>query len=184
MGSEPSGVRRVTDSSPNRRALRSLVALAVVVTLILLDASRPPHVVVPASAPDSVFSAERAMGHVRAIAERPHPPGSADHLRVRQYLEAELRRLRLEPVVQTATAVSTRFAVAGRVENVMARVAGAEPGSGAVLLAAHYDGVAAGPGAGDDASGTAVILETLRALLAGPRPRHDVIALITDGEEA
>jgi hypothetical protein len=174
----------VTPTQASRRPLGALAALVIVVALILFDVSRSPSAVVPASAPDSVFSAERAMEHVRAIAERPHPPGSADHLRVRQYLEAELRRRGLEPVLQTATAVGTRFAVAGRVENVLARAMGTEPGSGAVLLVAHYDGVAAGPAAGDDASGTAVVLETLRALLAGPRPRHDVIVLLTDGEEA
>jgi hypothetical protein len=49
---------------------------------------------------------------------------------------------------------------------------------------AHYDGVEAGPAAGDDAAGSAAILETLRALRAGPQLRHDVIAVFTDGEEA
>jgi hypothetical protein len=49
---------------------------------------------------------------------------------------------------------------------------------------AHYDGVGGGPAAGDDAAGTAAILETVRALRAGPQLAHDVIVLITDGEEA
>jgi hypothetical protein len=49
---------------------------------------------------------------------------------------------------------------------------------------AHYDGVGGGPAAGDDAAGTAAILETARALRAGPPLAHDIIVLITDGEEA
>jgi hypothetical protein len=49
---------------------------------------------------------------------------------------------------------------------------------------AHYDGVAGGPAAGDDAAGTAAVLETARALRAGPQLAHDVMIVITDGEEA
>ena len=41
-----------------------------------------------------------------------------------------------------------------------------------------------GPGAGDNASGVAVVLETLRAIKAGPLLDRDVIVLIDDGEEA
>ena len=44
--------------------------------------------------------------------------------------------------------------------------------------------MAAGPGASDDGSGVATILETIRALKASPgTARHPVIALFTDGEE-
>jgi len=46
--------------------------------------------------------------------------------------------------------------------------------------------VAAGPGAGDDGSGVAILLETIRALKArgGASGSHPVVALFTDGEEA
>jgi len=37
--------------------------------------------------------------------------------------------------------------------------------------------------AGDDGAGTVAILETLRALRAGPPLKNDVIALLTDAEE-
>ena len=52
------------------------------------------------------------------------------------------------------------------------------------MLCAHYDSVPEGPGASDDAAGVAVVLETLRALKAGPPLDRDVIALFTDGEES
>jgi hypothetical protein len=105
---------------------------------------------------------------------------------VREYLIEELAALGLQPRVHEATGVGTRYRVAGRVWNVLARVPGREAaGNGqAVVLMAHYDGVGASPAAGDDAAGSAVLLETLRALRAGPPLRNDVIALFTDGEEA
>ena len=57
-------------------------------------------------------------------------------------------------------------------------------GKKALMLCAHYDSVPEGPGASDDAAGVAVVLETLRALKAGPPLDRDVIALLTDGEES
>ena len=49
---------------------------------------------------------------------------------------------------------------------------------------AHYDSVYRAPGAGDDASGVASILEMVRALKHCPPIQRDVIVLFTDGEEA
>jgi hypothetical protein len=143
-----------------------------------------PPAPVPASAPATEFSAERALAHVREIAQRPHPIGSPDNARVRDYIVAQLRALGVEPQVQEATAVGTRYQEAGFVRNVLARLPGRTPGGQAVVLMAHYDGVAGGPAAGDDGAGTAAILETVRALRAGPQLLHDVMVVITDGEEA
>ena len=168
---------------PVRPSLGTAVITAALTAGFLAFAAKGPPRPVPATAADSVFSAERAMRHVRAIAERPHPPASADHARVRDYLVAELDALGVEPQIQRTTALGTRFQEAGRVENVLARLPGTKPGS-AILLAAHYDGVGAAPGAGDDASGSSVLLETLRALKAGAPLEHDVIVLFTDLEEA
>jgi hypothetical protein len=151
--------------------------------LLVRYASVPPAVV-PASAPATEFSAERALAHVRAIAQRPHAIGSPDNTRVREYVIGQLRSLGLEPQVQEATGVGTRYPEVGYVRNVLARLPGRTPGGQAVVLMAHYDGVAGGPAAGDDAAGTAAVLETLRALRAGPPLAHDVMVVITDGEEA
>ena len=141
-----------------------------------------PGGVVPESAPAAQFSAERAMRHVREIARAPHPVGSAEHARVRDYLLAQLSALGLEPTVQKTVGLLADYGVAGTVENVLARKRGSAAGP-AVLLAAHYDSVPAGPGAGDDGAGAACLLETARALAAGPALRHDVIFLFSDGEE-
>ena len=164
---------------------RTLTGAALIVAALaaISNARRPPSPR-PASAPVTEFSAERALQHVRVIAQRPHPVGSDDHARVREYLLGQLQRLGTDVHVQDTIAVGTVYAVAGRVRNVVARLRGTQSGAPAVLLATHYDGVTAGPAAGDAGSGVAAILETIRALHAGPPLRNDVIALITDAEEA
>src|SRR5919202_6024012 len=142
---------------------------------------------VPASAPPTEFSSERALEHVRAIAREPHPMGSPENEAARDYLLEELSALGLEPEVQRATAVtccSHRGAFgAGTPENVLARLEGTAKGGKAFLVTAHYDSVSTGPGASDDGAGVAAMLETIRALKAGPPLKNDVIFLFTDGEE-
>ena len=140
------------------------------------------------TAPVTEFSAERAMAHVRQLARAPRPPGSDGHREAMVYIMARIAAMGVEPRIQGTTGIGTRYPVAGQVRNILARIPGTRPttrrGRGAVLLMAHYDGVAAGPAAGDDASGVAVLLETLRAIRQGPLLANDVIALFTDSEES
>jgi hypothetical protein len=170
-------------STTPRRVVGTVAGLLVLCTLLVRRAAEPPNPL-PATAAPTEFSAERAFAHVREIAQRPHPVGSADNARVRDYVLGRLRALGLEPQVQEATGVGTRYPEAGYVRNILARVPGRRLGGQAVVLMAHYDGVAGGPAAGDDAAGTAAVLETVRALRAGPPLAHDVMVVITDGEEA
>lgn len=172
-------------SRPSAAALAtalSLVAILAIAAALVVRAARPPAPL-PRTAPDTVFSAERALVHVRQIARRPHPAGSADNARVRSYLLRELEALGARPTVQEATGVSTRGPRAARVHNVVARIPGTSGRREAVLLVAHYDGVGAGPAAADDGAGVATLLETVRALRAGRPLAHDVIVLLTDAEE-
>jgi hypothetical protein len=125
------------------------------------------------------------MRHVAEIAVRPHAIGMPDHARVRDYLVSQLTALGLQPQVQQTTAISTRYRVAGHVQNILARIAGADSTGKAVLVMSHYDGVEAGPSAADDGAGAAALLETVRAVRAQKIPlAHNVIVLLTDGEEA
>ena len=102
---------------------------------------------------------------------------------MRDYLVSQLTALGATPEVQRATGVTPRYEVAGTVENIVARLKGTSGAADAVALAAHYDSVCAGPGAGDDGAGVAGLLETLRALRAGPALRNDILIVLTDGEE-
>jgi hypothetical protein len=157
----------------------ALVAALVVVGVTPLGVSPPA----PERSAADVFSAGRAMLLLREIAAAPRPIGSGGAARARDALVAELDALHLTPHVQTASAVSAQSGrVAGTVRNVVARLPGRDP-SRAVLLVAHYDSVPVAAGAADDGGGVVTLLETARALAAGPRPRNDVIFLFTDGEE-
>jgi hypothetical protein len=168
-----------------RSGRRGPLTLALLVLMVALSSSRAalPRAV-PANAADTAFSSGRAMGTVVEIARAPHPTGSPEHTRVRDYLVDRMRSLGLEPEVQTATSVIERgtAARAATVRNVTARIPGTAS-TGAVLITAHYDSREIAPGAGDDASGVATVLEAVRALRAGAPLRNDVIVLLTDSEE-
>jgi Peptidase family M28 len=77
----------------------------------------------------------------------------------------------------------------GRVqlENVIARRRGPQSTSDAIVVMAHRDNTGAGPGANDNASGTAALLELARAYAAPaapprpPDPNHTIVFLSTDG---
>jgi hypothetical protein len=162
--------------------LLAVLAAAVVFVLAWPPAAPPP--VIPASAEAGAFSAERARVHLRELTRSPRPIGSAAHAEVRAYLLDALRQLGLDPELQHATGVrrSGDTIRAAALVNIVARLPGVAS-SGAIVLLAHYDSVPNSPGAGDAGNGVAAILETVRALRAGPPMRNDVIVLITDAEE-
>lgn len=161
----------------------ALVLLAL--ALLLVVVRRQPPAPRDAGAPAAEFSAGRARQVLQALVGdgQPHPVGSLANDQVRSRVMAVLSGLGYKPEVQEGFACHYRSAVCGRVRNVLARLPGREPGR-AVLLASHYDSVPAGPGAADDLTGVAAVLEIARILKAGPPPRNTVLLLIDDGEEA
>ncbi|WP_147448827.1 M20/M25/M40 family metallo-hydrolase [Corallococcus terminator] len=157
----------------------------LLLTVLKLWDLAPPRVV-GAEAPPEQFSAERARIDIEALTRAPRPSGSPAHREARAYLLRRLSELGLKGEVQSTSVVGTWWGLpydAAHVDNVMVRLPGTDP-TGAVLLMAHYDSVPHSPGAGDDASGVAVLLETLRALKTTGAPRNDIIVLFTDAEEA
>jgi hypothetical protein len=74
-------------------------------------------------------------------------------------------------------------ALGGRTANVIATLKGTVNPELIYVISSHYDSVAAGPGADDDSSGTAALLETARLLSGRPQPATIVFASFT-GEEA
>jgi hypothetical protein len=166
------------------KRIGTVIGLFVLCAWSILRVARPPAPVA-ATAPDTVFSAERAMRHVEAIAQRPHALGMPDHDQVRDYIIAQLAAMGLRSQVQQVTGIGTRYQEAGRVQNVLAWLPGSDPKGKGLLLVAHYDGVGAGPAAADDGAGCAALLETLRALRARKTPlAHDLFVLFSDGEES
>ena len=169
--------------------MKKSTAQIIVIGLILVGVligmtslSRPK--LIPASAPATEFSAERAMEDVTAISQAPHPPGSAEIETVRSYILAQLEAMGLSPEVQDTTSVVSRGSSAEvtSIKNIIAVIPGSKP-SQAILLDAHYDTRAMTPGASDCSSCVATVLETARVILAGPALQNDVILLFTDNEE-
>jgi peptidase M28-like protein len=161
------------------------VGLAVALLAIAWVAARPvvPPEIVPASAPETAFSAERAMRELRVVAREPHPAGSAAQAQVRDYIVEQAATLGLHAEVQRRRGVESLWTDwVGTVENVIVRVPGTNP-TGDVLITAHYDSFPGAPGAADDGVSIAAMLETMRALAAGPPLRNDVVFLFTDAEE-
>ena len=144
-----------------------------------------------------MYSTQRAMRHVEKIAKAPHPMGSAEHKRVQKYIVAELVKLGLDTRVESSSTIQTARSgqVIAWVENIVAvrranrpnkrqtsRKSETEAIRKPIVIMAHYDSHATGPGAGDDASGCAAILECLRAVKL-EQLMTDVWVVITDGEE-
>ena len=161
-----------------------LVAL-VSATWIALRQGSPPDAVAD-TAPPTEFSAQRAVRHLDVIAAEPRFVASPGHAATRAYLIEQITALGLAPVVQTTTS-ALRFPGApsfdaGSVHNVLTRIPGTNS-TGAIALNAHYDGGATGPAAADCGACVASLLETLRALNAGPPLMNDVIFVFSDAEE-
>jgi hypothetical protein len=152
------------------QAIVVFVAIAAAV-FATIDQTLPPDAL-PASAPATEFSAERAIEHIKVIATESRRSGSPGYENARDYVMSELTALGLTPEIQSATGV----------ENIITRIVGAESQE-AILLVAHLDS-RGGPGATDDGNGVAVLLETARALQAGPSLRNSIILLFTDQEES
>jgi hypothetical protein len=161
----------------------TLIALLALAALTFW-AERPPAPR-PSDAPADVFSAYRAA---RVLVElvgsgNPHPLASSADQRIREQLVQSLNALGIATELQEGWACDVNLAC-GRVVNIIGHIDGTEPQSAGVLLAAHYDSVPAGPGAGDDGIGVASILEIARVLKQQPEARHPITLLIDEGEEA
>jgi hypothetical protein len=178
---QPAAPASPAETRPSPFASIVLVVLFALAAVLALRGSQPPAAL-DASAPADAFSAQRARDVLARILgdEAPHPTGSPANAAVRDRIVAEFARLGLEAKVQRRFVCGA--ANCADVENIVARLPGAARGN-AVLLSTHYDSVAAGPGASDDGAGVAALIETTRALKAGPRLPHDVVLLVNDGEE-
>ncbi|MGK0495556.1 MAG: hypothetical protein ACJAU2_001948, partial [Maribacter sp.] len=133
--------------------------------------------------PNTEFSTDRALIHVKTISQEPHGVGFDGHEKVKNYIIAELNTLGLETSVQQGYTAGD-WANLSKADNILARIKGTQEGK-ALLLLTHYDSSPhSSLGASDAGSGVATILEGTRAFLAqNKQPKNDIIILITDAEE-
>ena len=170
-----------------------LKTLLILVFLAFMLALAYRQTMAPAERPDSGLDFAALEGHVAVIAARPHPMGSAANREVRDYITGYFESLGLATEVQKTTVVyrhpfrsSDRTTIAN-VENIIARLPGRNSetagGKNDLVLMSHYDSRPLTFGAADAASGTASLMEVARIMTSGPVPAHDVVFLVTDGEE-
>ncbi|OGR66360.1 MAG: hypothetical protein A2X30_10580 [Elusimicrobia bacterium GWB2_63_16] len=133
----------------------------------------------------SAFSAERMAGDARHLAALPggRSPGTPGHRRAGDFIEAAFKKAGLKPF----GASPLRAGPPGR-ENIVGMIKGTSRPDEYVVLCAHYDhlpqaGGETFPGADDNASGVALLLELARHYAAAP-PARSVIFAAFDGEEA
>ena len=156
----------------------------------------------------AVFSEQALTGHVATLASPAFEGrgiGTAGIERAAEYVAAQFKSAGLVPAGD-ANAYLQRFTTTrtpdGTVRT-LANVLGAIPGTEAawagqsVLVTAHYDHLGLGwpdprkgdegrlhPGADDNASGVAVLLELARVLAADAHPRRTIVFAAFTGEEA
>ncbi|HJW92231.1 MAG TPA: M20/M25/M40 family metallo-hydrolase [Thermoanaerobaculia bacterium] len=152
--------------------------LVLVVLLIRWQGPAPKA----ANAPPHEFSAARAFGIEQQLFAGlgPHPIGSPAAAIVRTRILGVLQSLGYETHVEESFACDAH-AECGTVRNVIAHEPGM-PSRPAILLLAHYDSVPAGPGASDDGTGVATLLEIARAV-RGESFRNPLLIVFTEGEE-
>jgi Peptidase family M28 len=167
----------------NRGLMIAAGGVAVLLAVTLL-AYRTPAPLGP-TVPPATFSASRAQTILKELVgdDAPHPIGSAANLKLRGLIVNRLTAMGYTAELQTGLSCND-FGECGTPTNIIATYGGDPAGKDAVLLAAHYDSVPAGPGASDDGVGVANLLEIARILTLLPARRHPVVLLVTDGEEA
>jgi hypothetical protein len=172
-------------SATGPRTLAVTLALVAAVWLATLGAERTPAPR-PLDAAPTQFAGQRARALLQGLVgdNVPHPLGSPANAQLRARILAALLALGLAPELQGGVTVCTGYGVCGMPINILARIQGSDTSSDrAILLCAHYDSVGAGPGASDNGSGVAALLEIARILQQLPRPRQSIILLFDDGEE-
>ncbi|MCI0657264.1 MAG: M28 family metallopeptidase, partial [Acidobacteria bacterium] len=147
-------------------------------TAALLGCQRGPH--------EDLLVRERLYQHVDRLAREigPRPTGSFGEARAREYILKTLTEAgvaaREEPL--QVTRISDTTDLVADSANVIGILEGQD--SGAILVGAHHDSRNAQcPGASDDASGVAVLLETARGMAQRPR-RHTLVFASFTGEES
>ena len=171
------------DATQSSGSILSAIVILALILFLSLEGLRPPAPQ-PITASPTEFSAERAREILyRLVGDGiPHPTGSPQNDVVRGRVMDEFSKLGYQPAVQQGFGCD-EYGDCATVKNVVARLDGSEPAD-AVLMAAHYDSVAAGPGAFDDGAGAAAVLECARVFRSLPQPKHSIIFLVDDGEEA
>lgn len=144
-------------------AIVGAVALAVFAAFYFMTVvpGRPHGGALPAATGEEAALAPRLQRHIVSIASTPHNLRHYAALEsAARYIEQELRSFGYKPIAQV-------FQAEGKaVRNIEAEIEPADPARarGTVVLGAHYDSFGDAPGANDNGTGTAALIELARLL--------------------
>jgi len=178
--------RGFTERPINARTVRGtwlLVALPLLLAAFTVGQPQP----LPAPALPPAFDGETATALAEELA-RDYPdrsPGTAGALGAAQWFSRQMGLYGFETETNDFRAkISGRGTV--ELQNIVAVAEGPSPS--AIVFLSHRDNTGFGPGASDNASGTAALVELARAYapVAGAggvqaRPNHDLVFVSTDG---
>lgn len=131
----------------------------------------------PALTEQQVGLAGRLRGHVETIAARPHNPGHPEAFEAAAlHIEASL--------AASGYAIERQSFDGGTARNIAATLRPADSHAETLVIGAHYDSAFDAPGANDNASGTAAVLELARLLadLRGKAPARIRFVLFANEE--
>jgi hypothetical protein len=175
------------DRSTVRPAALAAALVLMALLLVVVVLRQQPPAPTGLDAPPDQFSADRAAAILQQLQADavPHSVGSEANERVQARIVAAFEALGYDVQIQETVACrreSGAHAVCAPVENIVTRLDGQESGP-ALMLMAHYDSVRAGPGAADDSSSVAEILEIARVLGEQGPYRNPIVFLMNDAEE-
>lgn len=138
-----------------------------------------------AERPASEFSALRSQEILKYLLadQQPHPVDSSANRAVAERITARLQQFGYQPQVIERVSCNQNSRTCARVRNIVAVYEGSADGK-SVVFSSHYDSVGAGPGASDDGSSVAALLEIAGLLKQAPPGRNSIVFLFDDGEEA
>lgn len=172
----PRATRVTLPPTPAQTSVPTPAATAARPTAVPATAAPQPS---PCSGP-GCFDLGRAMAHVRALSIDigVRRAGEDGDRRAADYIAAEIQKLgvaaRLQPFNLPESGAETRNVVADE---------GVDTAAGSYLIVgAHYDTTSTSPGANDNATGVAVMIEAIRALKAVPA-RVPVVFVAFGAEE-
>jgi hypothetical protein len=149
--------------------LVAIIALVVSIRHMTIVPGSPHTGALPPVTEEEQNIARRVDIHIATIASRPHNVRHYDELeKAARYIKQQLNALGYQPFAQV-------YRVDGRdVRNIEATIEPAEPerSRGTLVIGAHYDSYGDAPGANDNGTGTAAVLELAR-LLSDLRGRSD-----------
>ncbi|MCX7554621.1 M20/M25/M40 family metallo-hydrolase [Marinicella sp. S1101] len=143
----------------------------------------------PSNTPPDLFYdglfLENTLEHIEYMTRGPRGVGQYYHDDTQRYLVRKLNAMGFQVSRQKSVAFNPKSRNAAPIRNIIAKYPGSDPDAKDLLLLAHYDAaVYSGTGAGDDASGVAVILETINAFIkTQAKPKNNLLVVFTDAEE-